>query len=190
MARIGRKPIPIPDGVTIDVAGRTVMVTGQLGALNYTHRPEVEVVVEDNRILINAISEDRRVDAFQGLTRSLVNNMVEGVTSGYQKSLEIYGVGYGVNLSGNTLSITCGKSHPEVLTVPAGVEVVIDVPQARGDTDPARFTVKGCDKQVVGEFAAECRRTRPPEPYKGKGVRYKGEVVRRKLGKSFVGGEL
>jgi large subunit ribosomal protein L6 len=132
--------------------------------------------------------DDRQSRAFHGLTRSLLANMVEGVTKGFERKLEVYGVGYGVAVQGQTLTITCGKSHPEDLTIPTGVTVEIQTPQARGDTDPARFAVKGADKQLVGEFAARCRRVRPPEPYKGKGVRYADEYVRRKVGKAFAGG--
>jgi large subunit ribosomal protein L6 len=106
---------------------------------------------------------------------------------GFERKLEVYGVGYGVILQGQNFTVNCGKSHPEILPLPAGVQVVVEVPQARGDSDPARFTIKGVNKQAVGEFAAKCRRTRPPEPYKGKGVRYSGEKVRRKVGKAFGG---
>lgn len=187
MARIGKKPIEIPSGVTVNIADRTVTVEGKLGKLSFTHRPEIEVVQEENVIVVNVVSDDSRSEAFQGLTRSLVFNMVEGVTKGYEKGLEVYGVGYGVNLNGKILSLDCGKSHQEILDVPDGIEVEIQTPQARGDTDPAKFTVKGCDKQMVGEFAAACRRKRPPEPYKGKGVRYAGENIKRKVGKAFAG---
>jgi len=189
MARTGKQPVSLPGGVTVDISNRTVTVEGKLGKLHYTHRPEVEVVREGDQLLVRIVSNDSRATAFQGLARSLIKNMIEGVTKGYSKSLEVYGVGYGVNLSGQKLNLDCGKSHQEVLAIPAGIEVEIKTPQARGDTDPAKFTVKGCDKQLVGEFAAECRRMRPPEPYKGKGVRYAGEIVKRKVGKAFVGEE-
>ena len=187
MSRIGKKPIAVPAGVKVAVSGTTVTVEGKLGNLSFTHRSEMDVVVEGDVVTVTRKSDDRTSRALHGLTRSLIANMVEGVTNGFQKNLEVYGVGYGVNLQGNTLTITCGKSHPEVLEIPTGVTVDVQTPQARGDSDPAKFTVKGADKQAVGEFAARCRRTRPPEPYKGKGVRYADEHVRRKVGKAFAG---
>ena len=190
MSRIGKIPVAVPSGVKVEISGRTVKVEGPLGKLSLEHRPEVEVKLDGDQIVVTRLEDDRHSRAFHGLTRSLINNMVEGVTKGFEKHLEVYGVGYGVKLEGNRLTINCGKSHPEILPVPQGVTVEIRNPQARGDIDPARFSVKGCDKQVVGEFAAECRQARPPEPYKGKGIRYAGEQVRRKVGKAFVGGEL
>ncbi|MCD4825406.1 MAG: 50S ribosomal protein L6 [Phycisphaerae bacterium] len=187
MSRIGKKPIAIPSGVKVAVADRTVTVEGKLGNLSFTYRPEVEAKVEGDEVIVTRKMDDRQGRALHGLTRSLIANMVEGVSKGYEKKLEVYGVGYGVQLQGNTFTVTCGKSHPEILEVPAGVTVDVETPQARGDSDPAKFTVKGPDKQMVGEFAAKCRRTRPPEPYKGKGVRYADEYVRRKVGKAFAG---
>jgi large subunit ribosomal protein L6 len=117
----------------------------------------------------------------------VVQNMVTGVSEGYTKHMEVYGVGYGVQVQGQNLSITCGRSHPVILSIPTGVNVEVQTPQARGDNDPARFTVAGADKQMVGEFAARARKARLPEPYKGKGVRYAGERIRRKAGKQFAG---
>ena len=188
MSRIGKMPVAIPSGVKVDVNGQNVVVEGSLGKLNLTFRPEIAVVVEDGQVVVTRQDDERQSRALHGLTRSLINNMVEGVSKGYVKAMEVYGVGYGVQLQGQSLTITCGKSHPEVLPVPAGVIVEVQTPQARGDSDPAKFTVKGPDKQAVGEFAAKCRRCRPPEPYKGKGVRYADERVRRKVGKAFAGG--
>jgi large subunit ribosomal protein L6 len=188
MSRIGKMPIPVPSGVTVAITGQTVNVEGKLGKLQWTFRPELTVVVEGNEVIVERKEDTREGRALHGLTRSLINNMVIGVSEGYTKALEVYGVGYGVQLSGQTFTITCGKSHPEILSVPMGVEIDVQTPQARGDTDPAKFVVKGPDKQAVGEFAAKCRRCRPPEPYKGKGVRYADERVRRKLGKAFAGG--
>ena len=185
MSRIGQKPIAIPNGVTVSVAGKTVNVEGKLGKLELNCRPEVDVKVEDNQVHVSRVSEERFARAMHGTTRALVQNMIVGVTEGYKKSLEVYGVGYGVDLKGDKLTITCGKSHPEILDVPNGVNIDIQTAQARGDNDPAKFTVSGVDKQMVGEFAAKCRRTRPPEPYKGKGLRYAGEAIRRKVGKAF-----
>ncbi|RKY25957.1 MAG: 50S ribosomal protein L6 [Planctomycetota bacterium] len=188
MSRIGKKPIDIPAGVKVDVAGKTVNVEGKLGKLNFTFRPEMDVKVQDGLVVVERQDEERFSKAIHGLTRSLIANMVIGVSEGYEKKIEVYGVGYGAVVQGQTLTITCGKSHPEILDIPVGVTIDIQTPQARGDTDPAKFTVKGIDKQAVGEFAAKCRRTRPPEPYKGKGVRYADEYVRRKVGKAFAGG--
>ena len=188
MSRIGMKPIEIPSGVKVAVAGQTVTVEGPLGKLMQIHRPEVTVAVDGDAVKVTRQDEQRQTRAYHGLTRSLIANMVEGVSKGYQKSLEVYGVGYGVQQQGNKFTITCGKSHPEILDIPMGITIDVQTPQARGDTDPAKFTVKGFDKQLVGEFAACCRRTRPPEPYKGKGVRYSDEYVRRKVGKAFAGG--
>lgn len=188
MSRVGQKPIPIPSGVNVSVSGQDVQVQGSLGTLSLTCRPEMTVAVEGETVVVSRPDEERQSRALHGLTRSLIANMVEGVSKGFSRSLEVYGVGYGVQQSGTTLTITCGKSHPEVLDIPAGVTVEVTTPQARGDNDPAKFTVKGPDKQAVGEFAARCRRARPPEPYKGKGVRYADEYVRRKVGKAFAGG--
>jgi large subunit ribosomal protein L6 len=189
MSRIGKKPVPIVGGVTVSYQNRTVTVEGPKGKLTWTHRPEVslEVDTDAKEIRISRQGDDRMSRSLHGLTRSLVANMVEGVSKGYQKAMEVYGVGYGVQLSGRTLTVNCGKSHPEIFEVPMGAEVEVTTPQARGDNDPAKFVIRGADKQVVGEFAAQIRRKRPPEPYKGKGVRYAGEYVRRKVGKAFAG---
>ena len=189
MSRVGEQPVAIPGGVKVDITGRTVKVEGKLGTLSYEFREEVNVVIEDDKIVVTRIDDERQNRAYHGMTRSLINNMVIGVTEGYKKALEVYGVGYGVQLNGKTLTINCGKSHPELLEVPSDVIVEVQAPQARGDIDPAKFTVSGCDKQAVGAFAAKCRDVRPPEPYKGKGVRYADEQVRRKVGKALAGSE-
>jgi large subunit ribosomal protein L6 len=182
------KPVAIPSGVKVAVNGQSVQVEGKLGKLSFDFRPEIAVAVEDDSVVVTRNNEERQSRALHGLTRSLIQNMVTGVSEGFERKLEVYGVGYGVDLQGNKLTINCGKSHPEILEVPATVTVDVQTPQARGDNDPARFSVKGPDKQMVGEFAARCRRARPPEPYKGKGVRYADEYVRRKVGKQFAGG--
>ncbi|MBN1942258.1 MAG: 50S ribosomal protein L6 [Phycisphaerae bacterium] len=188
MSRIGMKPVAVPGGVKVNVSGATVQVEGPLGKLSFTHRPEISARVDGSEVVVTRQDDERQTRALHGLTRSLIQNMVLGVSQGFQKKLEVYGVGYGVQLQGANFTINCGKSHPEVLSVPAGVIVEVQTPQARGESEPARFTVKGPDKQAVGEFAARCRRCRPPEPYKGKGVRYADEHVRRKVGKAFAGG--
>jgi len=190
MSRIGQKPIPIPDGVKVVVADRTVSVEGPLGKLSWTHRPEITVQVreETKTILVRRKRDDRSSRSLHGLSRSLIANMVEGCSKGFAKSLELYGVGYGVQVQANKFTMTCGLSHPVVFEIRAGLSVEVQTPQARGDDVPARFTVRGADKQAVGEFAADVRRRRPPEPYKGKGVRYADEHVRRKVGKAFASG--
>jgi large subunit ribosomal protein L6 len=189
MSRIGKQPVPIPDGVKVRVQDRTVYVEGPKGKLSWAHRPEIVVVVDEagKNVLVTRPGDDRLSRSLHGLTRSLIANMVEGCKNGYVRALEVYGVGYGCQIQGKKFTLTCGKSHPEIFDVPDGLLVEVQTPQARGETEPARFTVKGPDKQAVGEFAARVRRARPPEPYKGKGVRYTGEYIRRKVGKAFAG---
>ncbi len=190
MSRVGQKPIPIISGVKVAVSGRTVNVEGPKGKLSFTHRPELTVTVDESakQVVVTRINDERIPKSLHGLTRSLISNMIQGCAKGYEKSLELYGVGYGVQVSGQKLTMTCGKSHPEEFSIPQGITIEVVVPQARGDSEPAKFVVRGADKQAVGEIAARIRKTRPPEPYKGKGVRYTGEHVRRKVGKAFAGG--
>jgi len=189
MSRIGNKPVPIVDGVKVAVSGTTVNVEGPLGKLSFTHRPEISVRVDESAktIIVSRGSDARTVRALHGLTRSLIANMVEGCSKGFERDLELYGVGFSVQVQGAKLTMSCGYSHPVVFDIPAGVSVDVTTAQARGDTEPARFNVKGADKQAVGELAAQVRKACPPEPYKGKGVRYVGERVRRKVGKAFAG---
>ena len=189
MSRIGKKPVPIPAGIKVSVSGQTVNVEGPKGKLSWAHRPEITVEVDASAkaVVVTRKDDQRQNRALHGLTRSLINNMVEGCLKGYSKALEVYGVGYGVSIQGAKFTLNCGRSHPMVYEIPAGLKVEVQVPQARGETDPAKFTVSGPDKQAVGEFAARVRRGRKPEPYKGKGVRYVGEYVRRKVGKAFAG---
>ena len=189
MSRIGKKPVPIPDGIKVAIKDRCVSVEGPMGKLTWVHRPEIDVQLEPEgkSIVVSRKREDRLSRSLHGLTRSLIANMVLGCKTGYVKALEIYGVGYGVQLQASKLTLSVGKSHPVVFDVPAGLIVEVQTPQARGETEPARFTIKGPDKQAVGELAARVRKSRPPEPYKGKGVRYAGERIRRKSGKAFAG---
>ena len=189
MSRIGKKPITIVSGVTVTLNERTVTVEGPKGKLSWTHRPEVSVEINDadKSITVTRGTDDRFSRSLHGLTRSLISNMILGCDKGFVKGLEVYGVGYGVQLQGNKLTVNCGYSHPVFFDVPADVIVDIQTPQARGDTDPAKFTVSGPDKQAVGQLAAKIRMARKPEPYKGKGIRYAGEYVRRKVGKAFAG---
>ncbi len=189
MSRIGQKPIPILDGVKVAVTDRTVSVEGPVGKLSWTYRPELAVELnEADKLIVVTRGNDTRISrSLHGLTRSLIANMVEGCSKGFSKALEVYGVGYGVQLQGDRLVVNCGRSHPVIFDVPAGITIDVQTPQARGDTEPAKFTVSGADKQAVGELAARIRRARKPEPYKGKGVRYAGERIRRKVGKAFAG---
>ncbi len=183
------KPIPLPSAVKVAIHGQTVNVEGPVGKLTWTHRPEVSVRVEGDgkTVVVERAKDDRTSRAMHGLTRSLVANMIEGCATGYARPMELYGVGYGVQVQGQKFVMNCGLSHPAEFEIPAGVSIEVTTPQARGDTEPARFVVKGPDKQAVGEIASRIRRRRPPEPYKGKGVRYAGEHIRRKAGKAFAG---
>ena len=190
MSRIGKLPVPIPDTVKVTVQGCTVNVEGPLGKINWTFPDGMTVTVdgEKKEVRVERASDQRRHKALHGLTRALIANMVEGVTKGYERAMELYGTGYSVNVQGKKLVIQCGFAHAVEKGIPDGIEVAVDVPNTRGNDTPARFAVKGCDKQLVGEFAAEVRHIRPPEPYLGKGFRYVGEQIRRKAGKTFVGG--
>ena len=176
MSRIGNKPVPIIDGVKVSVAGGSINVEGPKGKLTFTHRPEVEVVVEDKEVKVSRKANDKNSRAFHGLTRSLVNNMIIGVKEGYEKKLELQGVGYVCQVAGNKLKLRVGLANELVKEIPAGLEVKCP--------DQTHVDVKGCDKQKVGQFAAEVRALRKPEPYKGKGIRYVGEHVKIKPGKS------
>jgi large subunit ribosomal protein L6 len=178
MSRIGKKSIPMPAGVKVSVAGRAVTVEGKLGKLQYTHRPEVSVNVDEEKksIVCARNSEEREIRAYHGLTRSLINNMVIGVTQGYEKKLEIQGVGYLGAVQGDTLQLRVGFANEVHKKIPKGLSVTCP--------DQTHIVIKGMDKQQVGQFAAEVRAVRKPEPYKGKGIRYDGEQVRRKAGKT------
>ncbi len=189
MSRIGRQPVAIPDKVKVAISGRVINVEGPKGKLTWEHHRLIAVRIdEETKSVVVTRGDDERLSrSLHGLTRSLIANMIEGVTQGYEKKLELYGVGYSVAVQAAKVSLTCGYSTPVVLPIPAGIEVTIESPQARGDNDPARFTVSGCDKQAVGEFAARCRKARKPEPYKGKGIRMAGEHIVRKVGKAFAG---
>ena len=175
MSRIGRKPVAIPDGVNVDVAPGRVTVKGPKGELSQTVSPDMQVSIEDGTLTVSRPTDRGEHRALHGLTRSLIANMVEGVTAGYERRLEIQGVGYRARLQGKALELNVGFSHPVAVQAPEGIE--FEVPQ------PTEIVVRGIDKQQVGETAARIRRTRPPEPYKGKGIRYAGEHVRRKVGK-------
>lgn len=176
MSRIGKKPIPVPKGVTVEIDGKTVKVKGPKGELGRTFRPEVAIEMNDGEIVVTRASDSKKDRAFHGLTRALLANMVTGVTEGYRKSLEIVGVGYRAEKKGKELVLTVGYSHQVQYPEPTGIDIATPT--------PTTVEVTGMDKQRVGQVAAEIRGFRPPEPYKGKGIRYKGEHVRRKAGKA------
>ena len=176
MSRVGRLPIPIPDGVDIDITGTHVVVTGPRGTLSRDVAPELRLVTEDGQLRVERPGSDKRSRELHGLTRTLINNMVVGVTTGYRRGLEITGVGYRAQLVGSNLQLNLGYSHPIEIAAPDGVAFEVET--------PTRLAVLGIDKELVGHTAARIRATRKPEPYKGKGVRYAGEVVRRKAGKA------
>ena len=175
MSRIGKKPIPVPTGVTVTIEPEVVRVAGPRGDLEERKSRAIEVKQEGEEILVSRPTDRAEHRALHGLTRSLIANMVTGVTDGFSKTLEIQGVGYRAQLKGSDLELAVGFSHPVTITPREGIS--FDVPQ------PTEVIVKGTDKQVVGQTAAEIRKVRPPEPYKGKGIRYQGEQVRRKVGK-------
>jgi large subunit ribosomal protein L6 len=175
MSRIGRRPIEIPDGVTVEIGAGVVSVKGPKGELSQSVSPSMRIEQSNGTLTVERPSDRGEHRALHGLTRTLVANMVEGVTNGFEKRLEIQGVGYRARLQGKALEMTLGYSHPVSISPPEGIE--FEVPQ------PTEVVVRGIDKQLVGETAARVRKQRPPEPYKGKGVRYSGEYVRRKVGK-------
>jgi large subunit ribosomal protein L6 len=179
MSRIGKLPIPLPNGVTVDVERNHVTVEGPRGRLERSLPVQIMVRIEDGRVRCERPSDAREHRAMHGLTRTLVANMVEGVSAGYRKELELVGVGYRVQKQGEDLVLSLGFSHPVRFHPPQGISVEIQ--------DQTHFAVAGIDKELVGQVAADLRRLRPPEPYKGKGVRYRGEYVRRKAGKAGKG---
>ncbi|HMP05672.1 MAG TPA: 50S ribosomal protein L6 [Gemmatales bacterium] len=182
MSRIGKKPVVLPAGVKVAVQGQKVSVEGPKGKLALDVHPLAQIKYDDQTktLTVARASDERLARAVHGLTRSLVNNMVMGVSTGFERKLKIEGIGYQGKIDQNAVVLTVGFSHPVPKKIPAGLQV--EMP------DTTTIVVKGADKQLVGQFAAELRRVRPPEPYKGKGVRYDDEVVRRKEGKSFASG--
>lgn len=176
MSRIGRLPIDVPAGVTISVDGREVAVKGPKGELTLTVASPIEVAVEENQVLVSRPDDERESRSLHGLTRTLINNNIIGVTQGYTKGLEVVGTGYRVAQKGSSVEFALGFSHPVTVEPPVGITLTVE-----GNN---KLTVAGIDKQAVGEVAANIRKIRKPEPYKGKGVRYAGEVVRRKAGKA------
>ena len=179
MSRIGRQPIAVPDGVEVALDGRRVSVKGPRGTLEHVVHPEMRVVVDDGTLRVERPSDEGFHRALHGLTRTLIANMVEGVTRGFEKRLEIVGVGYRAAMRGDDLELAVGFSHPVVVQRPDGIEFEV--------TAPTRIVIRGSDKQAVGEVAARIRKIRKPEPYKGRGIRYEGEQVRKKGGKAAKG---
>jgi large subunit ribosomal protein L6 len=175
MSRIGKKPIPVPDEVNVEIKPGLVSVKGPKGELSQSVSPQMKVTQSNGDLTVERPSDRGEHRALHGLTRSLISNMVEGVTQGYEKRLEIQGVGYRARLQGKALELSVGYSHPVSVAAPEGIDFEVPV--------PTQIVVRGIDKQLVGEIAARIRRSRPPEPYKGKGIRYAGEHVRRKVGK-------
>jgi large subunit ribosomal protein L6 len=176
VSRIGKQPIPVPSGVEVKIEGSTVTVTGPKGSLVQTFNEDMTVALEEGVLSVSRPSDERHHRSLHGLTRTLLSNMVVGVSEGFHKNLEIVGVGYRAELKGSDIQLALGFSHPVFVKAPDGI--TFEVPA------PTKITVRGIDKQRVGQVAAEIRKWRKPEPYKGKGVRYEGEHVRRKLGKT------
>ena len=176
MSRIGKHPVIVPAGVTVEIDGHTVKVTGPKGTLERTFTPSTTITLEDGQVKVDLIDGVADSNAQQGLTRTLINNMVVGVSEGFAKKLEMTGVGYRATLKGSDLDLSLGYSHPILYKAPENI--TFEVP------DNTHIIVKGISKEQVGQVAAEIRRMRPPEPYKGKGIHYEGEYIRRKLGKA------
>ncbi len=178
MSRIGKQPVVVPSGVKVNVDGQKVTVEGSLGKLEREFRPEISIKYDEdaNSVVVSRDHDDRRSRAFHGLTRALIQNMVDGVSKGYEKRLEVVGVGYIAAVQENKLQLRVGFANEVEKQIPAGLDVTCP--------DQSHVVVKGCDKQLVGQFAAEVRSVRKPEPYKGKGVRYEGEYVKIKPGKA------
>ena len=185
MSRIGKQPVKVPSDVKVSISGNTVNIDGPKGKLSQTFHPDIaiEYIQQDKQIVVKRSSDEKHHRALHGLTRSLISNMVLGVTKGYSKKLEIIGLGYNAKVQGKDLVLLLGYTHPVSLEIPKGIKVEVTNP-----TNPAKLTVSGPDKQMVGQFSAVIRGMRPPEPYKGMGVKYEDEVIRRKAGKATTSG--
>ena len=177
MSRIGRKPVAMPKGVEVKVDGSHIAIKGPKGQMEYTFPSDMTITMENEVVSVHRPSDDRNHRALHGMTRALINNMVVGVSTGFKKVLEIEGVGYRAEMAGKNLMIYVGFSHPIVVEPPQGISFIVD-------TKTRQITVSGCDKQSVGQVSADIRKLRPPEPYKGKGIHYLGEKIRRKAGKT------
>ena len=176
MSRIGKKPVEIPSGVEVKLDGQTITVKGPKGTETVTVRDEIKMSVQDNHIILEPLNDERKTGALHGLSRTLVANAIEGVSKGFEKKLEIQGVGYRANMEGSKLNLVLGFSHPVLIDPPEGITITVEA--------NTKISVKGTNKQTVGDIAALIRSKRPPEVYKGKGVRYEGEYIRRKAGKA------
>ena len=189
MSRIGKKPVDIPAGVKVELNGDVVKVTGKLGTMQMSCYPLINIKIENSQVLVeNEKPQNRQAKQMHGTIRALIANMVTGVSKGFEKKMEIYGTGYSVKEQGKMLIFQVGYSHPAELPIPEGVKVVIDVAATRGNDVPAKFILSSIDKAVLGKFASDIRKIQPPEPYKGKGIRYADEHVVRKEGKAFASG--
>jgi large subunit ribosomal protein L6 len=191
MSRIGKKPVSVPAGVKFEMAGQKIKISGPVGTLELGCNPDITVRLDNatNAIIIdNKKPQVRHAREMHGTTRALLTNMVQGVSKGFEKKLEIFGTGYTVKEQGGKLVLQVGFANPVEMEIPKSVKVKIDVPATRGDDTPAKFTLTSPDKCELGRFAADVRKARPPEPYKGKGIRFSGEVVKRKVGKTFTSG--
>ena len=182
MSRIGKQPVAVPAGVNVALADSQISVKGPKGELAFRYHPAMQVEFDagESKIRVSRPNDERLNRSLHGLTRNLIANMIKGVTDGFQKTLEVVGVGYQASLKGKGISVNVGWANALVVEAPPGI--TFEVP------DPTHIVIKGADKQLVGQVAADIRRQRPPEPYKGKGIRYQGEYVRRKAGKAFAGG--
>ncbi len=191
MSRIGKKPIDIPGGVKVELQGRIIKISGPQGQLQMDVNPRITAKVDEagkNILLENERPDDRLSKQLHGTMRALIANMVAGVSKGFERKLEIYGTGYNVKEQNGKLVIQVGYSHPVGLTIPKAVKVKIETAATRGNDVPAKFTVSSADKIVLGQFASDIRKVMPPEPYKGKGIRYADEQVKKKVGKAFASG--
>ena len=191
MSRIGKKPITIPESVKVEQQGQYLKVSGPLGSLQLDCHSQIKVKIDNSegKVLVeNEHPEIRQNRQLHGTMRALIANLVTGVTKGFEKKMEIYGTGYSIKEQSGKLVLQVGFSHPVEKAIPKGVRVHIKTGVTKGNEVPARFTLSGIDKSLLGQFAAEIRKIRPPEPYKGKGIRYADEHVRRKVGKAFVSG--
>ncbi len=189
MSRLGKKPVAVPSGVKVNITDQTISVEGPKGKLSFTYKSQISTAFDANAKVVNVSRKDdtREAKALHGLTRAIIANMMVGVTEGYSKTLEIYGTGYGVKQEGNAVALSVGFANVVKMEIPKDVKVTITTPQAKSNTSPAVFTIAGPDKQVIGEYAANIRRVKKPEPYNGKGIRFQGEHIRRKVGKALAG---
>lgn len=191
MSRIGKKPVEIPQGVKIDQQEQTLKVSGPLGSMDLQFDARIAVKVDNTQHRVEVVNpqpEDRQSRALHGTTRALIANMVVGVSKGFEQKMEIYGTGYSAKEQGGKLVLQVGYAHAVEVPIPKGIKVNIDVPATRGNDVPAKLTIRGIDKACLGQFASDVRRVRPPEPYKGKGIRYAGEQIKHKVGKAFASG--